>query len=216
MTKPVTPRRLETRERLLNAAFGTFAELGVAGSSVEAICQAAGFSRGAFYSNFSSKEELFLGLLGREYQHRTARLRSATEAFLQHRVIEQLPLGVEEVTGFIREFFRLENLDSAWFVLEAEFLLLAIRDAKLGAEYRNFSAASVAGLALVIDEIVAVAGWRFTLERDLAIMLLTAVYERTLREQALTGSAPGAVPQHLIEQLTTVLFAIVEANPGVS
>lgn len=34
-------------------------------ASVEAICERAGFTRGAFYSNFDSKEELFLALVTR-------------------------------------------------------------------------------------------------------------------------------------------------------
>jgi AcrR family transcriptional regulator len=45
------------------AASEVFAESGFDGASVEAICERAGFTRGAFYSNFASKEELFFGLV---------------------------------------------------------------------------------------------------------------------------------------------------------
>ena len=59
-------RRQKTRARLLDAAFEIFADKGVHASSVEMITEAAGFTRGAFYSNFSTKEELFFALMERE------------------------------------------------------------------------------------------------------------------------------------------------------
>jgi AcrR family transcriptional regulator len=52
-----------TRAALLDAGAAVFVERGFAGSSVEAIAARAGFTRGAFYSNFRSKEELFAELL---------------------------------------------------------------------------------------------------------------------------------------------------------
>ncbi|HEY1596143.1 MAG TPA: TetR family transcriptional regulator [Thermoleophilaceae bacterium] len=56
-------RKAETRQALLDAAASVVVERGLAGASVEAICAAAGFTRGAFYSNFESKEQLFVELL---------------------------------------------------------------------------------------------------------------------------------------------------------
>jgi AcrR family transcriptional regulator len=53
----------QTRAALIEAAGRVFVERGFAGSSVEAIATEAGFTRGAFYSNFNSKEELFAELL---------------------------------------------------------------------------------------------------------------------------------------------------------
>jgi AcrR family transcriptional regulator len=52
-----------TRAALLDAAGAVFVERGFQGASVEAIAERAGFTRGAFYSNFSSKDELFAELL---------------------------------------------------------------------------------------------------------------------------------------------------------
>lgn len=56
-------KRAETRQALIDAAGRVFAERGFAASSVEAIAAEAGFTRGAFYSNFRTKEELFAELL---------------------------------------------------------------------------------------------------------------------------------------------------------
>jgi AcrR family transcriptional regulator len=52
-----------TRARLLESAVRVVATEGYEGASIDKIAEAAGYSKGAFYSNFSSKEELFLELL---------------------------------------------------------------------------------------------------------------------------------------------------------
>ena len=59
----VSARRAVTRERLMVAASTVFAEHGIPGASVEEICEAAGFTRGAFYSNFADKDQLVLALI---------------------------------------------------------------------------------------------------------------------------------------------------------
>lgn len=55
----------ETQERLLDAAAIEFAAHGVDGASIDAITTRAGFSRGAFYSNFDDKAELLVALAER-------------------------------------------------------------------------------------------------------------------------------------------------------
>ena len=57
------PTRDETRQRLFEAAAQVFEERGIGAASIEAISEAAGFTRGAFYSNFASKEELIIEML---------------------------------------------------------------------------------------------------------------------------------------------------------
>jgi len=57
------PTRDDTCEKLFEAAARVFEEQGIGGASIEAIATAAGFSRGAFYSNFTSKDELIIAML---------------------------------------------------------------------------------------------------------------------------------------------------------
>jgi len=57
------PTRDETRDKLFDAAARVFEEQGIGGASIEAIAAAAGFTRGAFYSNFVSKDELIIAML---------------------------------------------------------------------------------------------------------------------------------------------------------
>jgi len=75
----VDPRRLtrdeqrhQTRERLMDAAEQLFAERGIGDTSIELIAETAGFSRGAFYSNFDGREALVLALIERRNERNRA------------------------------------------------------------------------------------------------------------------------------------------------
>ena len=57
------PTRDDTCEKLFEAAARVFEEQGIGSASIEAIAAAAGFTRGAFYSNFKSKDELIIAML---------------------------------------------------------------------------------------------------------------------------------------------------------
>ena len=57
------PTRDDTRDKLFEAAARVFEEQGISAASIETIAAAAGFTRGAFYSNFASKDELIVAML---------------------------------------------------------------------------------------------------------------------------------------------------------
>ena len=57
------PTRDDTRDKLFEAAASVFEEQGINAASIEKIAAAAGFTRGAFYSNFASKDELIVAML---------------------------------------------------------------------------------------------------------------------------------------------------------
>lgn len=62
-------RRIEhTRQILLDAAEEVFARRGLTGAALEEIADAAGFTRGAIYSQFGAKETLFLAVVDRQRQ----------------------------------------------------------------------------------------------------------------------------------------------------
>src|SRR5699024_12588940 len=56
----LSPRRQQTRSTLVKAGISVFAVRGIDGASIEEICEAGGLTRGAFYSNFSSRDDLVL------------------------------------------------------------------------------------------------------------------------------------------------------------
>jgi AcrR family transcriptional regulator len=89
-------RQAQTRERLLDAAERVFLRRGLQGSSVEEIAAEAGFTRGAFYSNFKSKDELFVELLqARVYRQYAEMAEQAQEQPGTPR--ERLRWGIERV-----------------------------------------------------------------------------------------------------------------------
>src|SRR5258708_12401897 len=55
--------RRRTRVHLLEAAAEVFARRGFHGASVEEVAEVAGYTKGAVYSNFTSKDDLFLAVL---------------------------------------------------------------------------------------------------------------------------------------------------------
>ena len=71
--------RGQTRQLLLDAAQSIFLSKGFVAASVEDIAEQAGYTRGAFYSNFSSKSELFLQLLKRDHENVMADMRAIFE-----------------------------------------------------------------------------------------------------------------------------------------
>ena len=73
-TRVPRPSREETRGRLLDAAAQVFIARGIGSASVDEIAEEAGFSRGAFYSNFADKDELVLALLERMTQQSVAEI----------------------------------------------------------------------------------------------------------------------------------------------
>jgi AcrR family transcriptional regulator len=79
-------RQAETRAALIEAAGELFVERGFQGASPDAIASRAGYTRGAFYSNFASKEELFAELLQqRVYDLYRDMARETADAAVAHR-----------------------------------------------------------------------------------------------------------------------------------
>lgn len=71
--------RLQTQDRLIEAAREIIINEGMEATSLEHICKATGFTRGAFYSNFSSKDSLLAALAEEEYAGLIERLRATVE-----------------------------------------------------------------------------------------------------------------------------------------
>src|SRR5581483_12342001 len=76
------PTRDETRDKLFEAAARVFEEQGIGSASIEAIAAAAGFTRGAFYSNFDSKDELIIAMIEDHVARSIARMH---ELLAKHR-----------------------------------------------------------------------------------------------------------------------------------
>src|SRR6202022_1842014 len=80
------PRRLTRKERqahtrscLMKSAARVFARRGLQHASIDEVAEDAGFTKGAFYANFKSKEELFLAMLDERFAERLAEIDHAIE-----------------------------------------------------------------------------------------------------------------------------------------
>ena len=117
-------RRDETRDQLIAAAARVFSRRGFHGTSLEAIAEEAGFSRGAVYYNFADKEELFLELLDRRCAERAQDLRG---------VFAEVDEGDVDATARQAGVAAQHALDAMtgdpeWRALYLEFLAHAARD----------------------------------------------------------------------------------------
>src|ERR1700750_781664 len=80
------PTRDDTCDKLFEAAVQVFEEQGIGGASIETIAAAAGFTRGAFYSNFKSKDELIIAMLG---DHVEQSIRRNLDLLAEHKTLPE-------------------------------------------------------------------------------------------------------------------------------
>ncbi|WP_148572205.1 TetR/AcrR family transcriptional regulator [Nocardioides caldifontis] len=115
------PRRREhTRSRIVEAAADVFAEKALRRVTVDDVVAAAGYTRGAFYSNFSGIDELFFDV----YAHQADQMIAAVREVLEGVSPEKFTLeSLREVLGALHPFGR------RWFLIQNEFALFAVRDA---------------------------------------------------------------------------------------
>ncbi|HEV7848444.1 MAG TPA: TetR/AcrR family transcriptional regulator [Mycetocola sp.] len=184
-------RRRKTRDRLMDAAYEVFAETGVPAASVEMITERAGFTRGAFYSNFDTKEELFFALAERENRIRLERLQEGVDAILPE--LDQAPLTEATLGDVVARFLELQSDDQRWCIVQSEFKLLAMRNPAVAASYLAYQRGFLAQLADRIDDAVRSVGLRFTLEPITAIGIIVNVYESALQEAILEGSDSDSI-----------------------
>lgn len=107
----------QTRDRLLDAAARVFSRQGYYAVSVEEVAAEAGFSKGAVYSNFESKEELFLALIDRRFDLDVENF-PGFDSFIQAANPPKEGKGFAEIV----------ESDRTWSMLLIEFSLYAMRN----------------------------------------------------------------------------------------
>ena len=117
--------REQTTQRLLDAAQKLIAKKGLEAASVENIAAAAGYTRGAFYSNFNSKDDLFIELLRRDHEKATAELNALRR---------DTSLPVDHVQSRARDIYGQIYRDNESFLIWTEARMLAVRDARFRAK----------------------------------------------------------------------------------
>ena len=118
---PVTrkEKQARTRAKLMGAAGKLFCQRGLEQASVDDISQEAGYTKGAFYSNFKSKEELFLAMLDQKFGEEIERIEGALRT-------DQTPDEAARHAG--EDLIRFVRSDPEWERLYLEFVAYACRN----------------------------------------------------------------------------------------
>lgn len=134
--------RAQTREHLIDAAKQLFVSNGYGGASIRDIANMAGYSQGAFYSNFLSKEDVLLELLRRHMDEEVKELSALMGDSTQRP--EQLLAELENWASML-------NQDVDWCMLSLELQLHAKRSSSFAAEYQKIWDKHRSGLGGVIS-----------------------------------------------------------------
>jgi AcrR family transcriptional regulator len=195
--EPLTPerRRAMTRQHLLEAAAIVFARKGFHEATLDEVAATAGFSKGAVYSNFKSKDDLFVELLDDRVNRQFAVVSEVLDSG-SHDKAEQFP-RIREIFG--SDMFWSEDFVALWM----EFVLYARRNpeaqAKLAASIRR-SRAQVQ--QLIEHEYAVVGGSPKYPTRDLAEISLALFNGLGIVRLA----DPSAVTDQMLDTTLTFLY----------
>jgi AcrR family transcriptional regulator len=196
-------RREATRQKLLDAAALVFAEVGLDAASVEAICERAGFTRGAFYSNFETKDELMLALTERvagEKIHEVAE----RVALLQERG-EDLEPG-----ALVRQLLDVAFDKKQGILLTSEIRTRAMRDPRLAETYLAWQTGMVERVGSFIEELALT--YRFRLRvpaREFAGIILQT-WEDTSAFAIMSGLSTAQTHALVNERTARLATALVD------
>jgi AcrR family transcriptional regulator len=149
VTTRTRPTRAETRDRILHAAGDVFTSRGYDGASVDEVAAAAGLTKGAVYSSFSGKDELFFALVADQLDKRLA---VVADGAAGQRDLRQLFDDAED------DLAVLFTTERDWHLLFIECWVRAVRDPKRRAEWARQRRAARAVIADFFERHAAAAG----------------------------------------------------------
>lgn len=202
----ITPRREKTRQKLMGAAESVIAERGILAASVEEICDRAGFTRGAFYSNFSSKEDLALALLRGSAESHLAAAGGAIDEALNGTPSNDSVEGM--VLRAVDIFVATQPSERDALLLQAELRLHAVRNEEFGRAYAAFDEEMTTLFAQTIAATLESRGLRLAISAEQAVDLLHAVHEAASMDALMGGRRPGG----LADNLKTLLLALLRRD----
>lgn len=186
-------RKELTRELLLDSAIEVFARQGYHGASLEDVAAAAGFTKGAVYSNFSTKADLFMALLVRETARRNAALAHAIASEPLDALPDMAGAWIARQAGEQRD----------WDVLTVEFWLAAARDPAIAERLREGRREITEELGRLVDTRLAESGSRPGLSGWDVVILVDALGTGLLMNALLEPEA--ARPELFAEGLRRLL-----------
>ncbi|MEV7425487.1 MULTISPECIES: TetR/AcrR family transcriptional regulator [unclassified Streptomyces] len=192
------PPRADTRAALLRAAVRTFGEKGFAQSSLEEVAAAAGLSRGAIYSNFTGKDDLFLALLRETVDERLRQL---------HAAVRPAPSAHEQTLHAGRAMTRALRESPELHLLTMEFWLRAARDPAVRDHFVTHRREIRAALVELLEEHATARGAALPLPADQLALGIIALFNGFGLEHLID---PAAASPELFAQL---LAGLLRARP---
>jgi AcrR family transcriptional regulator len=186
----------QTRQRLLDAAQAIFMKKGFVAASVEDIAEAAGYTRGAFYSNFRSKSELFLELIRRDHEAMQAGLQTIFEEAVTR----------EEMEARVLSYYSTLHRENKCFLLWVEAKLLAVRDGRFRIRFNAFLHEKLDQLSAYIREFSARVGTPLPLPAETLAVGLMGLCDGV---QFFYTVDPQNVPAEMVEAVLGGFFARV-------
>jgi AcrR family transcriptional regulator len=138
-------RRQQTRDYLLRAAAQVFAEQGFHGASLDQVAAVAGYTKGAVYSNFKNKEDLFLALIEADYTREMTALKETLE---DSDIPPEARLG--DFVRLIRS--EMEQIPDNWGALYLEFSLYAMRNPEARERLNQLEREDISAIAEMIEQ----------------------------------------------------------------
>jgi AcrR family transcriptional regulator len=188
-------RRQATRERVLDAARDVFAERGVFGGTVEDICARAGYTRGAFYSNFADKDDVLRALVAREHDRLLADL-DAGFALID----VAAPTGASAdpaamLASIASRLLASIPFDRQFSLIQAELEIHAVRDPAVAKVYVDADNRFRARIAGFLDRAIRQLGRELVVDPGEAADVAFGIVERSVRRALLERSdAAAGVP----------------------
>jgi AcrR family transcriptional regulator len=182
-------RKAQTRHELVAAARRVFLEQGFHGASLEAIADAAGYTKGAVYSNFVGKDELFLGVLSVQLEERAESYRQLVAG-----------MGLEEAYRAVARLFMEETAvaEPGWTPLVQEFMTHASRREPLRRQVVELREGFQDEIAVIIDDLGRRNGVEWVLPAKEVARGSGALFRGLAVERLLD---PDAVPIGLVEEI---------------
>jgi len=195
----VSARRAQTRERLMAAALTTFAARGIAGASVEEICEVADFTRGAFYSNFADKDELVLALIQQSIARQYA---AAEQAIVAMKAKAGSRTAHELVSLALTEYEVVGQAGPDTVLVQQELLLYAARQPALREPYLAFVDECSRQLTALLQDAMQFSALEFTCDFADAIELLSAAHSHMHLQSLFTGTTDARILHTLLVAIT--------------
>ncbi|MGX1793169.1 TetR/AcrR family transcriptional regulator [Microbacterium sp. NPDC055312] len=177
-----TRSRENTRARLLEAAAQVFAEVGLEGATVEAVCERAGFTRGAFYSNFESKDALFLELAASVGEARLQAVRERVSALVGQNAIDDC-----DPADLVQQIMDSGADDRMGVMMMSEIRIRALRDPSFAAAYLAQENEMMQSIVAIIQDIVDSGQITLRIDAEAAARLLMIVWEGMSVRSAMNG-----------------------------